>query len=80
MEAPVLSANADAFDGCQADRSLMHVPDPRRALLARFVLEHRLTARDPLAPANDDWEREATDIVLRPEPASPTRVATLLDS
>jgi hypothetical protein len=54
--------------------------DARRALLARFVLEHRLTARDPLAPSHDDWEREATDIVFRPEPASPTRVATLLDS
>ena len=23
---------ADRFDGCRADRSLMHVPDPRRAL------------------------------------------------
>jgi len=54
--------------------------DARRALLARFVLEHRLTARDPLAPANDNWEREATDIVLGDEPASLTRVATLLDS
>src|SRR3954454_194018 len=54
--------------------------DARRALLARFVLEHRLTARDPLAPASDDWQREATDIVLGDEPASPARVATLLDS
>jgi alkylation response protein AidB-like acyl-CoA dehydrogenase len=54
--------------------------DARRALLARFVLEHRLTARDPLALAQDDWEREATDIVLREEPASLARVATLLDS
>jgi acyl-CoA dehydrogenase len=54
--------------------------DARRALLARFVLEHRLTAHDPLAPANDDWEREATDIVLGDEPASPARVAPLLDS
>ncbi|MEA2896873.1 MAG: hypothetical protein QOJ84_2488 [Bradyrhizobium sp.] len=54
--------------------------DARRALLARFVLEHRLTARDPLAPSGDAWEREATDIVLAEEPASLTRVATLLDS
>jgi acyl-CoA dehydrogenase len=54
--------------------------DARRALLARFVLEYRLTARDPLAPANDDWERDSIDIVLRPEPAAPARVATLLDS
>jgi hypothetical protein len=54
--------------------------DARRALLARFVLEHRLTARDPLAPPNDAWEREATDIILAEAPALPTRVATLLDS
>ncbi|MHB8267944.1 acyl-CoA dehydrogenase family protein [Bradyrhizobium sp.] len=54
--------------------------DPRRTLLARFVLEHRLTAQDPLALASGDWEREATDIVLGQEPASLTRVATLLDS
>jgi hypothetical protein len=54
--------------------------DARRALLARFVLEYRLTARDPLTPANDDWERDSIDIVLGEEPASPARVATLLDS
>jgi alkylation response protein AidB-like acyl-CoA dehydrogenase len=54
--------------------------DARRALLARFVLEHRLTARDPLAPANDDWERDSIDIVLGEQPATPARVATLLDS
>jgi alkylation response protein AidB-like acyl-CoA dehydrogenase len=54
--------------------------DARRALLARFVLEYRLTARDPLAPSGDAWEREAIDIVLGQEPASPARVATLLDS
>ena len=54
--------------------------DPRRALLARFVLEYRLTARDPLAPANDAWEREAIGIMLSDEPASQARVATLLDS
>jgi alkylation response protein AidB-like acyl-CoA dehydrogenase len=54
--------------------------DARRALLARFVLEHRLTARDPLAPAGDDWERDSIDIVLGDEPAPPARVATLLDS
>jgi acyl-CoA dehydrogenase len=54
--------------------------DARRALLARFVLKYRLTARDPLAPAGDAWEREATDIVLGQEPAALRRVATLLDS
>jgi hypothetical protein len=54
--------------------------DPRRMLLARFVLQYRLTARDPLSPSTEAWEREATDIVLGQEPASLTRVATLLDS
>jgi acyl-CoA dehydrogenase len=54
--------------------------DARRALLARLVLEHRLTARDPLAPSSNDWEHQATDIILADEPASLTRVATLLDS
>jgi alkylation response protein AidB-like acyl-CoA dehydrogenase len=54
--------------------------DARRALLARFVLEYRLTARDPLATPNDAWEPEATDIVLGQEPTSMARVATLLDS
>jgi alkylation response protein AidB-like acyl-CoA dehydrogenase len=54
--------------------------DARRALLARFVLEYRLTARDPLARPDGAWEREATGIVLGREPASMARVATLLDS
>jgi acyl-CoA dehydrogenase len=54
--------------------------DARRALLARFVLEYRLTARDPLAAGNDAWEREATDVIFSEEPAPSTRVATLLDS
>jgi alkylation response protein AidB-like acyl-CoA dehydrogenase len=54
--------------------------DARRALIARFVLEYRLTAQDPLAIPNDAWEREATDIVLGEAPASLARVATLLDS
>jgi len=54
--------------------------DARRALLARFVLEHRLMAQDPLGLPNVAWEREATDIVLGDEPASVSRVATLLIS
>src|ERR1700680_1301444 len=31
--------------------------DARRALYARLVLEHRLSARDPLAPHEGEWER-----------------------
>ncbi|KWV56630.1 DNA alkylation response protein [Bradyrhizobium macuxiense] len=52
--------------------------DARRLLLARFVLEHRLTAKDPLAPADDAWEREAIDLVLGDAPVSLEQAATLL--
>jgi acyl-CoA dehydrogenase len=38
--------------------------DARRALYARFVLEHRLSAQDPLEPQYGDWERDATELVL----------------
>jgi len=38
--------------------------DARRALYARFVLEHRLSARDPLESRHDEWEREAVSLVL----------------
>jgi alkylation response protein AidB-like acyl-CoA dehydrogenase len=38
--------------------------DGRRALLARFVLEHRLTPRDPLAPEDASWERAAGGLLL----------------
>ena len=38
--------------------------DARRALLARFVLTHRLSPADPLAPEEASWERPATDALL----------------
>jgi alkylation response protein AidB-like acyl-CoA dehydrogenase len=38
--------------------------DARRALLARLVLEHRLTAKDPLAPCDADWADAATALIL----------------
>ena len=38
--------------------------DARRALLARFVLEHRLSPRDPLAPGDAPWETTATAMLL----------------
>jgi acyl-CoA dehydrogenase len=38
--------------------------DARRALYARFVLEHRLSAQDPLEPRTGDWERDAAEIVF----------------
>jgi acyl-CoA dehydrogenase len=45
--------------------------DGRRLLLSRFVLEHRLTSRDPLAPANDSWEQTAIDLMLSDGPVAP---------
>jgi acyl-CoA dehydrogenase len=38
--------------------------DARRALYARFVLEHRLSPQDPLEPQYGDWEREAAELVI----------------
>jgi alkylation response protein AidB-like acyl-CoA dehydrogenase len=38
--------------------------DARRALLARLVLEHRLSVHDPLAPAERDWEGEAAGLIF----------------
>ena len=40
--------------------------DARRALLARFVLEHRLSAQDPLAPVIREWEAGAAELVFSP--------------
>ncbi|MGC8475939.1 MAG: acyl-CoA dehydrogenase family protein [Acetobacteraceae bacterium] len=53
--------------------------DARRALLARMVLEHRLTPRDPLAPALAEWETPAADLLLGDAPATLAEVAPLLD-
>ena len=53
--------------------------DARRALLARMVLEHRLTPRDPLAPALAEWETPAADLLLGEAPATLAEVAPLLD-
>ncbi|WP_298376603.1 acyl-CoA dehydrogenase family protein [uncultured Bradyrhizobium sp.] len=60
----VASAIVLAWEGCQPE------VDPRRLLLSRFVLEHRLSTKDPLAPADDAWEREAIDLMLSEEPVT----------
>jgi hypothetical protein len=38
--------------------------DTRRALFARLILEHRLSAQDPLAPPAFDWESEAAELIF----------------
>jgi alkylation response protein AidB-like acyl-CoA dehydrogenase len=68
------SAALMAWEGSQSG------VDARRALLARFVLEHRLTVRDPLAPGDESWEQAAIDIILAHRPVSFAEVAGLLDA
>ena len=52
--------------------------DARRALLARLILEHRLSVQDPLEPAAGDWEGEAAELVLSERKLSLPDVAHLL--
>ena len=52
--------------------------DARRALLARLVLEHRLSVQDPLAPAAFDWEGDAADLIFAGRNLSLADVSTLL--
>ncbi len=52
--------------------------DARRALVARMVVEHRLTPVDPLAPADVAWEREAVGLLLDTKPLALATVAPLL--
>jgi hypothetical protein len=42
--------------------------DARRAVLSRFVVEHRLETADPLMPRDDSWEDEATTQLLDDAP------------
>jgi acyl-CoA dehydrogenase len=51
--------------------------DARRLLLARFVLEHRLEARDPYSLREDSWEEDAIDALLSETPAPLSRAAAL---
>jgi hypothetical protein len=53
--------------------------DARRALYARFVLEHRLSAQDPLQPSAGDWEREAQEVVFSQRQVSINEIAGLLE-
>jgi hypothetical protein len=52
--------------------------DARRALVARFVLAHRLSPADPLAPEEAAWERPATDALLGKRPLTLDDAAKLL--
>jgi acyl-CoA dehydrogenase-like protein len=52
--------------------------DARRALFARLILEHRLTAQDPLAPAEFDWEGEVAELIFAEHDLSLADVSALL--
>ena len=52
--------------------------DARRALYARLVLDHRLSAQDPLAPQEVAWEREAAKVLLSERNVDLDEIAKLL--
>jgi acyl-CoA dehydrogenase len=52
--------------------------DARRALFARLVLEHRLGAQDPLAPAQRAGEAEAAEILLSERRVTVSEIGGLL--
>jgi len=54
--------------------------DARRALYARLVLDQRLTAQDPFAPADGAHEAAVSRLLLGEAPASITDIAELLTS
>jgi acyl-CoA dehydrogenase len=53
--------------------------DARRALYARFVLEHRLSPQDPLAPEIGNWEREAAEILFSEREVAVGKIVGLLE-
>jgi alkylation response protein AidB-like acyl-CoA dehydrogenase len=53
--------------------------DARRALLARLVLDHRLSAQEPLEPEGDDSEGAAADLILAERKLALADVARLLN-
>jgi hypothetical protein len=57
-----VSAVLLAYEGVQDAR------DARRLLLSRMVLEHRLSADDPLALRDAQWEAPAIDLLLADAP------------
>jgi len=52
--------------------------DARRALVSRFVLEHRLSPKDPLESEEAAWEEAAITLLLEDAPVPLARAAKLL--
>ena len=63
---------------CSPGRARATAADARRALLARFVLEHRLSPKDPLEPEEATWEGPAIAALLEDAPVPLARAAALL--
>jgi alkylation response protein AidB-like acyl-CoA dehydrogenase len=53
--------------------------DGRRALYAHAILDHRLSAQDPLQPEDGQWERAAANILLSDRNVSVNEIAKLLE-
>ncbi len=54
--------------------------DARRALLARLILDHRLSAQDPLEVAAVDWEGEAAELIFAERQIELAEITGLLDA
>jgi alkylation response protein AidB-like acyl-CoA dehydrogenase len=52
--------------------------DTRRMLLARLLVEHRLSPQDPLAATERRWEEAATDLLLSDAPVPLARAAEVV--
>ncbi|HXN86107.1 MAG TPA: acyl-CoA dehydrogenase family protein [Candidatus Binataceae bacterium] len=50
----------------------------RRLLLSRMIIDHRLTAEDPMALADNRWESKAADLLLRNDHVTLAIVAPLI--
>ena len=68
-------ATSAALMAWEAERLGTGGGDARRLLLARMVLEHRLTPQDPLAAPERRWEEAATDLLLGDAPVPLARAA-----
>ncbi|MCH7479702.1 MAG: hypothetical protein IIA14_16570 [SAR324 cluster bacterium] len=61
-------ATSAALMTWEAARIAREAGDARRLILARFVLEHRLSAQDPLESDGGGWEEPAIALLLREGP------------
>jgi acyl-CoA dehydrogenase len=52
----------------------------RRLLLSRMVVEHRLSAQDPLAPPDGAWEEQAAAMLLGEGAVTLEQAAAVINS